>query len=277
MPYTIFSNFYKTKTALAKSLYPELLRLADDDYYRSPVYYTTYRLIADSVLSKEDLASEKKDLIQEAFSELKKLKADSSANHDKYSEDLENLVRILNYFEDDEIKELNKKIIAGNLYYHYSESLEYLAIHNQEPDQRLLMQCLEKPDYRFSVYHALDKGHKRDWYPSKYMKQQYFAESDLYNSLYEDGAPDEMKFITTLPVTYKNEKKLMYIFKAYYKDTEQNINVPYIAWAGPYSPGLKVIDVEGGELTGCDFKKWDDKIYKEHVSAQVREENNGDE
>ncbi|HKC35952.1 MAG TPA: hypothetical protein VKB95_07810, partial [Chitinophagaceae bacterium] len=268
--YTIFTHLYWEKNSYAKLLYPELLDLASDEYYRNMVYYTTCRLLRDTILVESDIAFAKDKLVEAAVLELEKVISDPKFDNNGYFGDLNSLVYLANNFIDNRVTALNLKIINKSIYSEYADCLDYLTRHKVKVDMKLVNSCLEKPDYRYDIYKILNPLGQ---FPARFMKQQYFAESDLYNYLTgdEDYVPDKIEYAFSLEVEYHKEKKKMYIYRVTYEDYETQKPVVYLAWAGPFAADENVIDVSGGALTGSKWDKWNPDTYKETVLSMLRE------
>jgi len=93
--YPLFFNLSAPENSFSKSLYPEIMQLTSDDYYRNSVYRTTRELMEDSLLGKEDIALDKNNLMTQALKELETLQADTISPHENYSAELENLLFII--------------------------------------------------------------------------------------------------------------------------------------------------------------------------------------
>jgi uncharacterized protein YbaP (TraB family) len=264
----VFGQLHSDSNFYSLALYPEILELQKSKYYSGMVLELTEALLADSILKPGDIDFSRKEIKNMISEEVSLMLNDTMENEYNYSASLSNGLKILSYFHDDSVVNICKKIISSRLYAHYENALYYLAKMNVHPDESALLKYLDSPLYRYETYNLLNAAGKINWYPAKYLAQKYFAESDLYGILNEDNedqeAPDKIVYVSTIPVKFKGAEKIIYAYKIYYTD-EDSKPLVYSAWAGPYSATTSPLQVEHGELTGTNYKIWDENLYKKEI------------
>ncbi len=235
----------KDNTEKAKYLFPDLAKSIDNQrWIRDDILFIIINGFESGHLTKDDLFSSK--LYLENFYDQLVIGRESVASdnnnykgHYKYS--LSYLIQCLSIFgEDPKLNNIYKNSLKDNIsfydyhnndgrsYYH-NESLPKLEIlrqaalalikNNQTVDPIYINKLIKDPFYRLIFYRDLKKLNKISLLPTKYLNQQYFAESDLITimeSTPNDGIPSNLKFLQKRKILSGKQKGNYYFFQTSY-------------------------------------------------------------
>ncbi|MET0391552.1 MAG: hypothetical protein ABW019_00370, partial [Chitinophagaceae bacterium] len=120
--------------------------------------------------------------------------------------------------------------------------------------------------WRRTLYDQLHQVGKLQFFPARYLTQQYLAESDVYTEAYDEEEPG-LSYIGKREIMYNGEKKRFYLFKVSYEGGEEGdaADYTYLGIAGPYF--IDARKMEGGDKAAGVY--WIENFDAEKIDQQL--------
>jgi hypothetical protein len=115
-----------------------------------------------------------------------------------------------------------------------------------------LEKIAEDPSLRIQLYNNLKDMGKLRVFPTKYLSQENFAQSFLWDYVTDDYAPSAMNLIATKQIKYKNEKQIIYVYEYRFEDDDTT----FIGVSGPYQRKGKLV-TEAGDLLLASYEPYE--------------------
>lgn len=231
---------------LAKTLYPDWLRLAADSTNGDMVCGLANNLIDSGLLSVASLRSMLPVLTDAAKERRKQIQT--------YQFSYE-LIHLLARFDTKEAwDEIYKDQYLANLSYRYV-AVRTIIENGKQPDPVILDTIAADRSYRLYLYNLLKEKNRQQDFPRRFMTQQYFAESTL-DEYTEDEGFSVFKLVDERTVSYKGKKKRFFLYELKYEDTSTE---KYLGIVGPYD--LKTGNLEIGEDNATGWEELKDSSY----------------
>jgi uncharacterized protein YbaP (TraB family) len=269
-------SYYITDSLkLTHTLFPEILQLTNDPVLVKRIIDITVEMLDSGMINMNMVMPYKKSILHTADTTLASLKEMSTDDH--YGGQYTTLVQLLRYFIDDEAnKIIQQYLLLDEMEIKYQSALALLK-NRQTVDKKQIGLIAAEPEYRKSLYEALVEMGNKKLFPSKYLDQKYFAESDVYTVGSYDDSPEKIEYIGMRTLTYKGEKKHFYLFRViYYTDEETGEVSDHLGIAGPYSLDPKNFETDNAMTNAYleyDLKKLDE-VVAEYLK-ELEEENKG--
>ncbi|MCR6641123.1 MAG: hypothetical protein NVV82_19545 [Sporocytophaga sp.] len=120
-------------------------------------------------------------------------------------------------------------------------------------------------DYRIRLYKILKESEQLRLFPAKYMKQSYFAESDMAAVLSDDMIPENLVLINSKVRKVDGVEGRYYLYK-YSLLSEEGKEEWYVGLSGPH-PLDKTQIVTEGDRTNYYYQTLKSKSLSEHYNA----------
>lgn len=255
----------------AKILFPEIFGLINDSSYKRIVYSLTANCLGKKIIGYEIVQPHQKEILAEAEKEYAETKKPRAADDYFYSPTFSSAYEILAHANADEsVSHFQNLVIADTVCHEKHYSFFYLIHNNLSYDKNALNKFLSKPNYRISFYDLLKGINRIDAYPAKLLKQQYFAECDLYWSLdYDEMYPEKIELLEERKELNNGAMMRYYLFEITFSG-EENTNAKYLGIAGPYPLEDGKI-YTSGTYTSCTYETPDRKKIDEQFNTFIDE------
>lgn len=267
---------------LTRQLFPEILTLSNDHLFAERIIDLCVALLDSNLIDTEMLDPYRRNFLYVADTTLAGIKDQTGEEEfDGYS--YVNIVKLLGYLNDPESNRLLQAWLLPDDLTIKQEAAVALLKNNQPVSGKELEKIAADKAYRKDLYESLGKIGKQDMFPSKYLTQQYMAESDLYRYAYDEVEP-KLVFIGKRELVYKGEKQRFYLFKITYSygeegEEDEGGKEEYLGIAGPYALNLKKVTSDN-KATGWVWKETYDAKKTEQQLADFlkeREQEEGEE
>ncbi len=227
----------KSKPALAKTFFPDLLALSSDSICTFLVCDIVHNLLDSNVLTRKDLV----DHIPTLLKSSKAIRTDTGRSI------FTDMMYVLAYMNTKECWEE----IAQYQYVPEHDvvytALDILADSGKQMSSAAMDTLAADKYYRLNLYYLLNGKEKIDLFPKKYWSQRSFAESYLEQAD-EDQYYTDYTYLVSRSVVYKEKKQRFYLYTVVTNDDEKT---PYLAIVGPFSTDDKQVDIDSDEnITG---------------------------
>jgi hypothetical protein len=257
---------------LARSLFPEVLELSSNDMFTDWVINATVEMLDSNLIPLSMVAPYRKNFISSADALQKVLKIKPE---DYTGEDYTSHIKLLRYFNDTEANKLLQQFLTLDDLGLKKESIHALLKNKQSVDKKEIERVAADPEYRKTLYDELVESGNEKLFPSKYLTQQYFAESIIYSNASDDGEPEKIDFIGVRTSIYNGQKKRFYLFKIDFGTNEETGEAyQYLGVVGPYSTDIKNLETDNAVTNAFltyDAKKIDETLA-EHLKSLEGEE-----
>jgi len=270
-----FYSFYLLYDSLqlTATLYPALLKFADEDVAVYNVHHITLELLDSGLINKKMIVENGKPIINYAKNKLNNDKESIEASPLVYY-DCIRLLGIMNTPESNALLTKFAKFDNRGIRFH---TLIAQMANNQPVDSRTLYTLATTDEYRHDLYTELKKIGKQNQFPASFLSQEQMAKSKLYEyAASKPNPPYFMEYVTAKVVTYKGKQQKFLLFKINPTDFG---GAYYLGVAGPYSLNSKEY-ISSHEATGLyrekeyDAKELDNflKDYLWSVENKTEEE-----
>jgi uncharacterized protein YbaP (TraB family) len=284
--YRFFTKLYDS-LQLTRVMYPGLLNYISDSTVGLSVVSLTKTMIDSNHLKMDILLPVKQELIKLAKRQVKESKKEDY----EFLYQLPPLIELLGYFKEKEMDDVVTVFLKSKETF-IKKCAALTLIKNKRPVAASVLSAVANDlEYRTSLYDDLKKLDKEELFPRDLHSQNDLAEGYIVNSVYdeeEDGSVPEMIFIKKIEYTYKDEKRVFYIFRAnyVYETAESEGDVggespletteSYLCVAGPFDtdPGKVSID-EKENISGMWYEdKFDgmkaDYFFRKYIEQQLK-------
>lgn len=233
---------------LTHTLYPEILQLTNNKVLAKRIIDITVTMLDSGVINMNMVMPYKKNILHTADTTLVSLKKMSA--EDYWGGSYSSIVHMLRYFIYDEANKLIQKyLLLDNMELKYTSALDLLK-NAQTVDKKQIELIAADPAYRRDLYDALMEMGNKKLFPSKYLDQKYFAESDIHLYANDDERPEKIEPIGVRTLTFKGEKKRFYLYRILmYHDEETGEDSENLGIAGPYSLDTKDFKTDNSATT----------------------------
>ena len=255
---------------LTKMLFPEILKLANNNLFAERIISISLTALDSGLISLEMLQPYKANFVHTADTILAHLKKNEDYNGYAYL-DIVNLLAAFNDKHCDSI--LQKYLRLDNL------TLKQAAVVRLMMNDRAVSPVeVEKlaadKYYRRDIYDELKKINKLKYYPVKYLSQRHLAESDMWNYAYDDDEPSSVSYLGERVISTKSKKQRFHLFKIEYsyesEDSGKMEVYKYLGVAGPFSTDVKNLLIEN-DITGIYYdENFDPKKIDKHLAAYMK-------
>jgi hypothetical protein len=257
--------------SLARKLFPEILKLSNNNLFAERIIAISRNLIDSNLISYEMLLPYKVNFLYTADTILATLK---KAKEEFYGYQYLDMLHLLAGFNDEKCNQLLQKYLLLNSLMVKQEALIGLLKNKQVIPPAAVEKLAADKSYRRDIYDNLKKINKSGYYPAKYRTQQHLAESDIYNYAYSEDEPTEMNYIGERTVLYKGKKHRFYLYKLVYsyesEESDEMEEHKYLGIAGPFSIDLKTMEKENN-VTGLFYDdEYDPKKIDKQLSSYLK-------
>lgn len=258
--------------AIRLRLYPEILRLTNNKEFALDMSLMNVAMLDSNMISLDLLRPYQNNILHTADTIVASLQNDDWNNDRSYR--YTSLLNLLKRFNDVASNNaLRKFFTVKQTPVKYKAALALLD--NKQPVTSTELESIAADRYYHrDLYDTLKNLGRLDIFPVKYLTQQYKAESDVYNAIYDEVEPAELILVKKITQPYKGQKKVFYLYKVTYGDKDGAVEdkSTYLAVAGPYSIDIKNLDSEGEETGGYYEEELSskniDKLFKEYLKRQ---------
>lgn len=251
---------------LARSLFPEILRLSGNHSFADHIITISNKLLDSSLITLEMLRPYENNFLHMADTTLAALKG-KKGEEDYYGYQYFDLLKLLGHYNDTAGNSRLQQFILLD-----DQGLKWQAtvalVENGQVVPALVIENLAADkEYRSEIYNDLVRLKSEKLYPARYMTQQYLSESDMYEyGTDEDEGEMQMNFVGVRTRLYKGEQKKFYLYRmtySYENEEEEPETSQYLGVAGPYSADTRKPDTDNA-ATGI--------YYKEHFDPKKIDE-----
>lgn len=145
------------------------------------------------------------------------------------------------------------------------EAVRILLDISKKVDPAVIEKLASERDYRIRLYNILKEKDQLSLFPAKYLKQSYFAESDMATVLSGDMITENLVLVNSKVKKIEGVEGRYYLYK-YSSLTEEGKEEWYVGVSGPH-PIDKTQVITGGERTNYYYQTLKSKSLSEHYKA----------
>lgn len=267
IPYAQYKFYDSIK--LTATLFPEILKLADKEYFWAVLSGIATSALDSNVLDASQIKAHAALFAARAKKEIDK-------NHDEIEEgpySYVDLIRLLGVAGTPEsIAQLKRFSKFNSREIRFRTQIAWLEA-GQPSDSKTIYTLAITDEYRGQLYDELKRINKLKLFPPDFLNQQAFAQSKVIEVLSQDDeAPEFIHYVKEKTVNFKGTQQKFYLFKIQY-----GFDAPeYLAIAGPYSLNSKDI-ISSHEATGVYWEKSFDAKKADAWLQEYLQSINGDE
>ncbi|MBP9186722.1 MAG: TraB/GumN family protein [Bacteroidia bacterium] len=242
-----------------KQFMPTALKLAENDEYKSHVYYMLAEAIDSNKVTTVAYQPYLNSVINDAKKALKQELTDDEQESYSRNYDIEMYNRILvKHFDNGQVKEhFNKQLKAKN-YHVKGYAIAVMLANKKAVDDTIIYNLASNIDSRLSFYFALKKYKQLDKFPKEFNKQTelvYCYARNMVKPSYGDNKLDTIILIDQTKTYFKTFTGNMYFFKFKLKKSDE--------WQ-TYTCGMQVTDSATYEflyfMNGKTKEDFDEKL-----------------
>lgn len=268
VPY--YSHSFYDSLKLTAVLYPELLKMADNEGLWSIICGTATSLLDSVLLGESAIKAHAARFVSTAKRELGKDKQEIEDGAYSYT-DLIRILGIINSPESNGLLNRFSKFANKEL---KIRTLIAMLKNNVPVDSRTTYTLATTDEYRHELYDELKKINKLKLFPLEFLTQKHLGKSKLYAYATDEEAPYQIENAGERTLLYKGKQQKFYMYKvSYWGDKPEK----YLGVAGPYALNLKDV-TSSHAVTGIywdyefDVKKLDDHLKEYFDSLEEYEE-----
>ena len=248
---------------LTKLLYPEILGLLKyKNYWEDITDYTT-KLLDSALITKEILQPYTKDIF---FIADTVLNGKAIKDEEEWTGRFGSLVDLLGHVNDASSNQLLQRFLKTEDLYLKNVAALCLVRNGQPADPKELEKLAASNDYRLDLYNDLKDLKKEKLFPSRYLSQRYFAESELYAYATDDYSPSSMEYLGERLAELNGQKMRFFLFRIGFDYDEDEEQESYLGISGPYEIDSKNIQTNN-DATGYYYEE---EYNKKSVDKQYR-------
>jgi uncharacterized protein YbaP (TraB family) len=265
------SFYINDSLKLTRQLYPEILQLSSNIFFTERIMTLSNELLDSGMISLDMLLPHKRDFYTIMDSVVLALSNKDENEYNSYY--YKGMIHLLHYFNDSASNRLLYKYLRLDNKTLKIEAIVGLLNNNRHVDAKEIELVGADKINRRDFYEELKIAGKQKYFPTRFLTQQFMAESDIHNYSSDDAYPDKIFFLGTRTITYKKEKKRFYLFKVifiYENEDGKNEESQYLGIAGPYSMDLKELETDN-EVTGLFYdEKFDAKKIEKYFAEYMK-------
>ena len=241
LPYEYYpvSTFYRQLSEFpeaAKSLYPEIFSLLENDEWFSPTLSHILAMSDSGLVKLDSFPSFTQTILDIATSELDTLTV-AGVQHYRNNWRHELIVQALGKaeFRSEVITLLKKYLALDILEFKLFASLSLLQ-QGEKVSKATLKEIASDPYQRYALFDGLSKLNERKYFPKKYAKQQLIAEGELFYYISEyDDVPTKITFIEKRNVEIAGKKGVVYLFKVSWGEPDTDYHYEQLSISSVYA------------------------------------------
>jgi len=266
--YYLFSPFYDSLNNLT-ALFPRILDLLEYEEYKSGIYGLLAAGIDSTVIQPHQYIEYEQNIIEDckSFVSMRDSLSDDSEGYN-YTWQIIDILKTFPAFKDNSgAMELLKRLSTDIDLEIALQAVVSLLKLGEDADSDTYLRIAGDVQWRNYFYDELSKMSKTNLFPEEYMSQQYFAESDLYNWIYDEDydVVDTLILIDTL----KNEEGVFYLFRFNFDYEPESY---FVGVSGP-QPLDENLVVSSGRRTKTFYSILQDKSIEEHWEELLKTDN----
>lgn len=256
--------------SLARKLFPEILKLSNNDLFAERIMSISRDLLDSNLISREMLLPYKANFLHTADTILATLKEEKE---EFYGYSQLDMLHLLAAFNDEASNQMLQQYLLLNSPTIKQETVVGLLKNNQTVSPSEIEKLAADKYYRRDLYDNLKEINKINFYPAKYSTQRQLSESDMYSAAYDEDEPSEMNYIGERTLVYKGKKQRFYLYKVVYsyenEEGKTEVN-KYLGIAGPFAVDGKNLKIDNG-ITGLYYKEeFDPKKTDKQLNAYIK-------
>ncbi|MEO5563333.1 MAG: TraB/GumN family protein [Chitinophagaceae bacterium] len=257
---------------LTATLFPEILKLSNNNLFAPRVMSLTPELLDSNLISKEMLQPYERQFIYIADTTYERLSEKEELGS---TYDYKRMLHLMQQFNDTGSNRVLKKYLGLSDIYLKKIAAMALLKNKQAVDPKQIEKIAADKGYRVEFYEELSELNRTDIFPAAYRTQQSMAESDIfYMSNDDDTEPEEIKFIEARTALYKGKSSRFYLFKVKYSykdDDGNNKDEVYLGVGGPYSTDFKNLKTDSEATTVLFAETYDHKQITKQFKAHLKD------
>jgi uncharacterized protein YbaP (TraB family) len=219
---------------LFKSWFPEMLTLADDQYFRGTLWSLTEMMLDSNLVPVSMILPYADKIYRYAAIELDSLKA----NDEYYGSGMDGVLGILGYCNTKKGNELLKKGLPLLADYLKKNILISLARNNVRPADTEINKLAANDNWRYQLYEGFKRFNKTTWFPVKYTTQLMLAKSRIFYAVDEEEAT--VQFAGEKTALFEGKQQRFYLFRITFGEEEEAEK--YLGVCGPFSMDKKDVN-----------------------------------
>jgi len=254
-----FYSFYVLYDSLklAATLYPALLKYADDEVMANDVHRLTIDLLDSGLINKKMIVDNGKPIINYGKEKLNNDKESIESTPVRYY-DCIRLLGIMNTPESNALLARFAKFDNRGVRFH---TLIAQMANNQPVDSKTIYTLASTDEYRHDLYTELKRIGKQNQFPASFLSQEQMGKSKLYGyAANKPNPPYFMEYVGARVVSFKGKQQKFLLYKINPADFGEPY---YLGVAGPYSLNPKEY-ISSHEATGIYRKKEYDAKELDH-------------
>ncbi len=251
--------------ALTKTLYPEVAALYADTILGSGLLSLAVDMVDSNMLNKDVLTNNAAGIISLAKKQLDKFEKNEEDYPDYGVQTIKALATINN---ESAVALLNRFVKADEIYLKKAAVMGLLQ--NGHPVAATEIKKITNDlIYRVDTYTELKKLNKEQLFPKENLSQEKFAESYLFNSLYDDEvAAPVFKAISSIEVEENSTTNRYFIFKVTYSYDEGEKET-YLSFCGPFAADKKQLIIDSDKIITKTF--FEEQYFGKNAEKTVKE------
>ncbi len=238
--------------------------------YRSDLLYLASNLIDSSKINPSYFEPYEKIIIELFKNDQANLTVGNSNNYYTLEENLISAAQLIkNFPENNSYINLLEDLSKHKNFNVSIESVKILLSISKKVDPSVIAKLASDRDYRIRLYNILKEREQLNLFPEKYLKQSYFAESDMSSVLSDDMIPEDLVLINTKVKKVEGVEGRYYLYK-YSLLSDEGKEEWYVGVSGPH-PVDKTQVVTEGERTNYYYQTLKSKSLSEHYKALLEE------
>ncbi|MBO9701101.1 MAG: TraB/GumN family protein [Sporocytophaga sp.] len=236
--------------------------------YRDDLYDLAVTLIDSNRISPSYFKDYEQSIIEYFRADLTGFS--DSTNQYVYEENLISATELMkNFPENSSYMNLLSELSKQKSSYVAIEAVRILLSISKKVDPSVIEKLASERDYRIRLYNILKEKDLLSLFPAKYLKQSYFAESDMASVLSDDMVTENIVLVNSKVKNIQGVDGRYYLYK-YSSLTEEGKEEWYVGVSGPH-PVDKTQVVTGGERTNYYYQTLKSKSLSEHYKALLEE------
>ncbi|WP_153801036.1 TraB/GumN family protein [Foetidibacter luteolus] len=250
-----FTTGLEDSLALTTSIYSNLLSLAGDSVLAPIIADISITLLDSGFIQMSELGKAEGSFIKAAEKLLLALKMKDT----EYDYSVTSLLKVLSRVNSAaSLQQLSNYQQAADQYIK-QEAVKLLLERNQVVNPAALNSLAADKETRTGFYEELKKLNRQQLFPSQYLTQKNFAESEMHLFASYDDTPSSINFLSEKIASCKGKKYKFYLYKVVFG--EKGDDKSYLGIAGGYDIAGKLLE-PADSFTGI---YWQEEYSAQHA------------
>lgn len=264
IPYNFFSPLWDSLEYRIE-MFPKLFFLTKNEAFRDAIYRLGISLLDSNKITIDFFTPYKSAILDSCKAAIEK-SGNGTDENDYYNPVIQDLELLSRMKGDTAISNYLQRLTTNKNNYLAFDATIALIKRGENVNAKTLERFASQMQFRKELYDELKKQKRESLFPSKWLKQELFAQGEMYRYLsYDEEFDGKLVLVKKKKMMVNNEIKMVYLYKISYSGNDTS----YPGICGPFSIDPKDVTTNN-DVTTCDWESFKIRSADDHISYLIK-------